>query len=194
MKRLVLIASAALAVGVAGAMIASTALAGGGGGGGACHEEVSQGRGSEVHMLNNCFGPTILRVDEGATVEFVSYDSAPHAVLGVGGGWGSALTLRNGDSVRHEFGSAGFYLYYCPLHPGMIGAVVVGDPGEDPFGSVAYLGMRREGMSDRANEGFDALTSASPTSNSISAPWVALIAAAAAAGAGGAGLVATRRR
>ena len=35
--------------------------------------------------------------------------------------------LMPGKSVTHKFASSGVYPYFCVIHPGMVGAVVVGD-------------------------------------------------------------------
>ena len=92
-------------------------------GGGGCHE-ASEGAGTVVEMVDVCFTPTILRVDEGTTITFVNRDPMMHVVLGIG--WGSA-DLQPGAETTQLFDTAGTYVYSCYLHPSMNGAVVVGD-------------------------------------------------------------------
>jgi hypothetical protein len=40
--------------------------------------------------------------------------------------------MREGGSVSYSFDEAGVYPYVCTWHPGMVGAVVVGDATEQP--------------------------------------------------------------
>jgi plastocyanin len=104
---------------------AGTAWAGGGG----CFHETgpSVGEGSNVEMIDFCFQATVLRVQPGAEVTWVNRDLESHTVTGVGGTWGSFDEVAAGDRVSYSFTSNGIYVYACLIHPGMVGAVVVGD-------------------------------------------------------------------
>jgi hypothetical protein len=53
----------------------------------------------------------------------------PHTVTGAGSSWGDYTELQAIASVEHRFDDAGVYPYFCLLHPGMIGAVVVDGAG-----------------------------------------------------------------
>ena len=106
-----------------------SALASGGGG---CGRAVTDGDGSRVSIRNFCFGPTILRVRPGETVTWVNRDGFPHIVLGANGAWGGYDNVRrNGGQVSYRFVSAGVYPYVCTYHPGMVGAVLVGNGKAD---------------------------------------------------------------
>src|SRR5690606_28103368 len=77
----------------------------------------------------------------GTEVTFRNLDAAPHTVTGESAAWGSTKQLAQGDSLSHTFEEAGVYPYSCILHPGMVGAVVVGgnklvadEPGETEDG------------------------------------------------------------
>ena len=87
--------------------------------------------GTSVHMKNNCMIPTVLRVATGTNVTFTSADLEAHTVTGAGyrddRGWGSMDELRQGDTVAFTFEESGVFPYFCLLHPGMIGTIVVGD-------------------------------------------------------------------
>jgi plastocyanin len=132
--RLLTTFSAAAALTVAVAMNAGEAL-----GGGTCHEGngVTDARATTVTMSNNCFVATITRVHEGATITFVNEDDAAHTVTGANFSWGQTNVskgdepedpyLAKGDRLEQTFDESGVYPYFCFLHPGMIGAVVVGD-------------------------------------------------------------------
>ena len=100
-------------------------------GGGGCGRAVTDDDGTRVNIHNYCFGPTILRVRAGDTVTWVNRDTFPHTILGANGAWGGYETLRRGKEVTFRFVSSGVYPYVCTYHPGMIGAVVVGNGKPD---------------------------------------------------------------
>jgi plastocyanin len=113
---------AALAILLSSLAWASPASAGGG-----CHtEEISDSGGTEVLMAKNCFSPTVLRVAPGATVHWKNFDYAEHTVTSAG--MFIDQTLGASGAFDFRFDKAGVYPYYCTIHPGMAGAVVVGDP------------------------------------------------------------------
>jgi plastocyanin len=97
-----------------------TAAAGGGG----CHQPPSHGTGTTVRMVRACMTPTVLRADAGSVVTFVNDDDMPHNVVS------SSVyedLPRRDDSVEIRFSEPGVYPYSCTIHPGMNGAIVVGD-------------------------------------------------------------------
>jgi plastocyanin len=107
--------------------------------GGACRgQPVTDEASDAVIMTANCFVPTIIRIDKGATVTWFSHENASHTVTGANAGWGSFEEVPEGAQHSEVFHAAGVFPYYCFLHPGMIGAVVVGDGGGGAAaGSVA---------------------------------------------------------
>lgn len=88
---------------------------------------VTDGRGITVEMRNSCFTPTVLHIQPGESVTWVNRDPEAHMVSGANVAWGNYDNIAQGQSVRHQFKTAGAYPYYCFLHNGMIGAVIVGD-------------------------------------------------------------------
>jgi plastocyanin len=96
--------------------------------GGTCHTEPAAARGDAVAMEALCFQPATLFTEPGATVTFTNHDPAPHNVTGHGFQWGTGDQLAGGEGVTATFADPGVYAYSCTLHPGMVGAVVVGDP------------------------------------------------------------------
>jgi plastocyanin len=107
-------------------VLSSLALVSPAAAGGGCHtEEMSNGVGGQVDVGKNCFFPTVLRVDPGTTVTWRSFDPVEHNVTSAGGL--ISETLAAGAAYDFRFTKAGIYPYYCSLHPGMAGAVVVGD-------------------------------------------------------------------
>jgi len=120
-----------IVVGAVLVMVLAPALASASGGGG-CGRAVTDRDGTRVGINNFCFGPTILRVRPGEMVTWVNKDAVPHTVLGANGAWGRYDAVRrNGGRVAFRFASSGVYPYVCTYHPGMIGAVVVGNGRPD---------------------------------------------------------------
>jgi plastocyanin len=171
------------------ALVAPATQAGGG-----CHgndgSAYTEGDGNTVIRMDGCsFSPTINRVPIGATVRFLNTSNIEHAVVGRAGTFASQI-LAPGAEYSSKFAAAGTYPFSCPLHPGMVGAIVVGGAAAAPAATAA---------SDPAVTAPDAqAVSATTTTGSDPAP----LAAAALAGLGigaivgvfGAGVIATRRR
>jgi plastocyanin len=110
-----------LAVLAATVLAATPASAGGG-----CHAPATEGRvGTTVALVDLCFTPTVLRVAPGSTVTFVNRDTIVHPLGRPGGEWGWDGGVGDRTSVRLE--QAGTYPFYCYVHPGMVGVVVVGE-------------------------------------------------------------------
>jgi plastocyanin len=88
------------------------------------------GYGATVPMLDNVFRTEVVRVQPGATTEWVNEGRATHDVVADDGSWGSGI-LDPGASFDHTFDEPGLYRYHCSLHGapgvGMTGLVAVGD-------------------------------------------------------------------
>ena len=97
--------------------------------GASCHEERTDETTTLVELTAMCFRPTIVRVDAGATVEFANRDPLAHNIVGHASTWGHVAGLPFGDSYSATFEEAGIYPFTCTIHPGMVGAVFVGDGG-----------------------------------------------------------------
>jgi plastocyanin len=98
--------------------------------GGFCMGDVpfTDARTTTVEMKRNCFGPTVARIDAGDRVAFVNADGEVHSVAGANGTFGNAhAEILPGDEVSFTFDREGVFPYVCTFHPGMSGAVVVGD-------------------------------------------------------------------
>jgi plastocyanin len=99
------------------------------GAGGFCSDgSFTDERGDTVALSMNCMTPTILRVEQGAAVRFVNEDNTLHMLGGVTNIFGNMHTeLPSGESLTYTFKDEGVFPYVCVLHPGMAGAIVVGD-------------------------------------------------------------------
>jgi plastocyanin len=118
--------------------------------GGGCHAENgavhTEGETTVVRMDVCTFEPTVARVDVGTEVQFLNTSAMFHVVSGERQSWGSQGELRQGEELRQTFDRAGIYPYSCPLHPGMVGAIVVGDPdvAAAPLGEAAPAAVARD--------------------------------------------------
>ena len=82
----------------------------------------------------------MLRVEQGQRVEWTNRDQDAHTVTGVNGAWGDVTQFSRDESVDFRFDAPGVYPYFCALHPGMIGTVVVEaaeDLGVEPAASAS---------------------------------------------------------
>jgi plastocyanin len=96
--------------------------------GGGCHSgQFVDARGVKVDLRDLCFTPTVIRVQPGQSVTWTNRDDTAHTVTGVAGRWGTYDELGLNDAVTYRFQSSGVFPYFCLIHPGMVGAVVVGD-------------------------------------------------------------------
>lgn len=117
----VLVGTAAMVLGTPG-----TALAGGGG----CHAGATQAdetgeKEVMVRIADACFTPSLTKVDPGTAVTFMNEDWTTHNVGG--NAWGNFEDMREGDAFTATFTESGIYPFACSYHPGMTGAIVVGD-------------------------------------------------------------------
>jgi plastocyanin len=120
-KKAMLLLSASL---IAGGLLTVPAQAGGGA---HCDPAVEDARSTTVALAMNCFTPTIARIDPGDEVTFVNKDATPHTVTAALFTFGGMEDLQKGDSPTFRFEDEGIFPYYCMYHPGMAGAIVVGD-------------------------------------------------------------------
>jgi plastocyanin len=117
----VIVGAATVVLGMPGA-----ALAGAGCHTGATQADESGEKEATVRMIDRCFTASVTKVDPGIPVTFVHED--PKTVHNVGGTeWGYYGEMTKGDVFTATFDDPGIYPFACSYHPGMTGAVVVGD-------------------------------------------------------------------
>ena len=115
---------AVFALVVVGTVLTLTPAAAGGG----CHDpEATESSASMVELRDACFTSTVTHVDPGQELAFVNRDDYPHNVVGLGARWGDLEGMGQGETRRFTFGKTGIFPYACTFHPGMVGAVVVGN-------------------------------------------------------------------
>lgn len=108
-------------LGTSGALTGMTAASAGGG----CHSGVTDGHGTRIEMIDACFTPTTLSAGPGETITFVNRDDFAHNITA--NGWGHFDDLHEGERYTTSFRTAGIYSYACTYHPGMSGAIVIGE-------------------------------------------------------------------
>ena len=102
-------------------------------GGGGCGRAVTDDDGTRVSIANFCFGPTILRVRAGGDGDVGEQGRRSRTLSSEPTAPGVATTTYDatGERSAYRFVSSGVYPYVCTYHPGMIGAVVVGNGKPD---------------------------------------------------------------
>lgn len=70
------------------------------------------------------FNPGTITIAVGDTITFTNQDGAPHTATAEDGSFTTA-TLRKGKSETLSFDKAGTYAFFCKIHPGMKGTIVV---------------------------------------------------------------------
>jgi plastocyanin len=113
------------------AVVAIVGLPGIASAGGGCHSGVTENDASgqddvTVRLIDACFTATTTTVDPGTPVTFVNMDDGITHNVG-GNQWGHFDDLLPGDAFTVSFDEAGTYPFACTYHPGMTGAIVVGD-------------------------------------------------------------------
>jgi plastocyanin len=177
------IAAAGFLAALALAGIPGAALAGGGCHGGMTEADATGEAETTIHLVDACFDPSVLRIDPGATVTFRNEDEG--LIHNVGGTeWGFYGEMGTGDTFTATFDDPGVYPFACSYHPGMTGAIVVGD------GKGAGTGwtVLNDGPFEPAKE-VATTPSAAETS---STPWIVLAAIGGSA-IGAAATIAVRR-
>lgn len=86
--------------------------------------EQNQAQGMEVKVDNFTFSPATLDVPVNSTVSWVNKDDIPHVIAGDDGAFKSKA-LDTDEKYSYTFTKAGSYSYYCPIHPKMVGKIVV---------------------------------------------------------------------
>ncbi len=110
--------------------------------GGGCHGATfSDEEGTTVRLLEACFVPMVTRVGVGDQVTWENPSGEKHTVTGVANSWGNYDALGMNGSVSYVFDKPGVFPYFCLFHPGMVGAVVVGD-GLPAAASTADRGVK----------------------------------------------------
>lgn len=78
----------------------------------------------EVKIDNFSFAPQTVTVAVGATVTWINRDDIPHTVVSTEGIFKSKVRDTD-EAFSYTFTKAGTYLYFCSIHPKMMGTVIV---------------------------------------------------------------------
>jgi plastocyanin len=84
----------------------------------------SAGASASVSIKNMAFSPDTLRIKTGTTVTWMNNDGMTHTVTSNTALFDSG-NLAAGLSFQYTFNAAGTFTYYCVIHAGMRGVVVV---------------------------------------------------------------------
>jgi plastocyanin len=87
-------------------------------------DENSQTQTIEVKVDNFTFNPKAITVPVNSMVSWVNKDDIPHVVAGTDGSFKSKA-MDTDQKYSYTFTKAGTYPYYCPIHPKMVGKIIV---------------------------------------------------------------------
>jgi len=78
-----------------------------------------------VKISQLAFSPASVTVPVGGTVIWTNNDQVEHTVTSMGRGPLGSPTIGTGGTYSSTFTTPGTYMYYCAVHPDMMGTVVV---------------------------------------------------------------------
>ena len=84
--------------------------------------------GAEVAMQGNTFQPAEISISAGTTVTWTNEDAVGHTVTSGTRGSPSGMfdeSVNAGGTFSFTFTESGTYEYFCSIHPGMDGTVIV---------------------------------------------------------------------
>ncbi|WP_306256807.1 cupredoxin family copper-binding protein [Pararhizobium sp. IMCC21322] len=89
-----------------------------------CLAGIAQAADIKADIKGMAFSPATITVSVGDTITFTNRDGAPHTATAADGSFTTA-TLRKGKSETIAFDSAGTFAFFCKIHRGMKGTIVV---------------------------------------------------------------------
>jgi plastocyanin len=90
--------------------------------------DTSPPKGVKVYHIaihNFAFEPKNLTVAVGTYVVWTNRDEEPHVVTSAGALFASSAALDTGDNHVVRFSKPGSYVYFCSIHPMMVGTITV---------------------------------------------------------------------
>jgi plastocyanin len=133
----------------------------------------STGPGTDIKLMPCSFDPTVTVIGVGESVNFINGPDYAHLVTGAAHEWGSAdIEVQPNQTVTYTFDIAGVYPYACALHPGMSGAIVVGDLADAVAAGMADSaagGTTGTGASNGTEPGAEEPAAQEPTAPEASA-------------------------
>jgi plastocyanin len=78
-----------------------------------------------IAIDNFSFEPRTLTVTRGTLVTWVNRDQVPHLIISPTSRFADSKVLDTGHQHAARFNSPGEYLYFCSIHPTMLGKIIV---------------------------------------------------------------------
>jgi hypothetical protein len=125
-------------------------------------------------------------------VTIVNRDQFDHPLGRPGGAWSWNGNSGGRTAVRLE--ASGVYPFFCYMHPGMVGVVVVGDGRGSGGATTADVAATASELTAGAASRPAEPTVSRPIEASVAPAWLVVVALAALLGALGGTRLATRRR
>lgn len=80
---------------------------------------------SAISINNFAFKPQTLTVKAGTTVTWTNKDGTQHGIASSNNAFARSKALNPNDSYSFAFTAPGTYQYFCFIHPGMTGTIIV---------------------------------------------------------------------
>lgn len=80
----------------------------------------------DIDIVDFSFTPSTITIKAGRTLTFANTGNAKHSATAKDGSFDTGLLAR-GQTARHKFNTPGTFPYFCVLHPGMTGTILVTD-------------------------------------------------------------------
>ncbi|RAO75411.1 cupredoxin domain-containing protein [Dyella jiangningensis] len=80
---------------------------------------------TQVEIRNFAFAPNTMTVAVGTRVVWINRDEEPHVITSAGKQFASSPALDTSDTYAVTFSKPGTYVYYCSIHPMMVGTIIV---------------------------------------------------------------------
>jgi plastocyanin len=80
---------------------------------------------NSIAIDNFSFEPRTLTVTPGTLVTWVNRDHVPHLIISPTSRFADSKVLDTGHQHAARFESPGEYLYFCSIHPTMLGKIIV---------------------------------------------------------------------
>ena len=77
----------------------------------------------QVVVGDNYYRPKTATISDGTTVKWINQGKKPHTVTSTTGLWDKRL--KPGASYSRTFSKVGTFKYYCRIHTGQVGKIVV---------------------------------------------------------------------
>jgi plastocyanin len=82
---------------------------------------------TRIAIIDFAFEPAEQTITSGESITWQNDGREPHNVIDADGAWESPA-LSNGQTYTFTFTTPGTYTYFCSIHSGMLGTIIIAEP------------------------------------------------------------------